>query len=119
MKVNELRIGNWIHLSSLTDGTETDLECGLFHMEEMNKSIKYQYKPILLTEEWLEKFGFFEKYGGCYNRWNIKSFTLIDPEDDYGNLKGEFIFNHTLEVKHVHQLQNLYFALTGEELTIK
>jgi hypothetical protein len=22
-------------------------------------------------------------------------------------------------IKHVHQLQNLYFALTGEELTLK
>lgn len=26
---------------------------------------------------------------------------------------------YNIEIKYVHQLQNLYFALTGEELTIK
>jgi hypothetical protein len=38
--------------------------------------------------------------------WNDGIFYLIR----YG------FINH---IKHVHQLQNLYFALTGEELTIK
>ena len=48
----------------------------------------------------------------------------------YGLQRDYFnIFNHSecdftemqylTEVKFVHQLQNLYFALTGEELTIK
>jgi hypothetical protein len=27
-------------------------------------------------------------------------------------------FEKSIELKYVHQLQNLYFALTGEELTI-
>ena len=33
-----------------------------------------------------------------------------------GHPKGTSLIPH---IKYVHQLQNLYFALTGEELTIK
>ena len=74
---------------------------------------------VPLTEEWLVKFGFFEKYKSCFNRWNKKGFSLNDNEDDNGDLQGVFYYDFKLEIKHVHQLQNLYKALTGEELTIK
>ena len=62
-----------------------------------------EYKPIPLTEEWLVKLKMehnesLTKGNGTY--W----FTLITP--------------HT-PITYVHQLQNLYHALTGEELTIK
>jgi len=118
MKANELRIGNYLQIDSLTDGSKTIVDIDLFHLNEIG-SIKYQYKPIPLTEEWLIKFGFFEKYKSCCNRWNILSFTLLDNEDRNGDLQGVFIYDYKLEVSYVHQLQNLYFALTNEELTIK
>jgi len=37
-------------------------------------------------------------------------------DDKHNNIPNEQIW---VNIKHVHQLQNLYFALTGEELTIK
>ena len=122
-KLRELRIGNLIQ----DEGTiYTVSEISMMGIDCFNDKDSFgdwivdagedEFEFIPLTEDWLIKLGFFEKYGSCYNRLNIKLFTLIDSEDDDGNLKGEFIFDGTLEVKYVHQLQNLYFALTNGEL---
>src|SRR6185437_2058321 len=77
--------------------------------------------PIPLTEEWMRKMGFksYSEKGDSFAYWHIG-----DPEDEEtGRLwsKGDIIHLEfpDVELQFVHQLQNLYFALTGEELTIK
>jgi hypothetical protein len=76
------------------------------------------FEPILLTKEWLLKLGFTkeseisEYFDGDY-RYACE--YVLDYKNDvlvFNNNMGS-IYNH---VKYVHQLQNLYFALTGEEL---
>lgn len=81
------------------------------------------YNPIPLTEDWLIKFGFQYDYEGnlflepihddteanFYFHWEVDELVLRDSFED--------VFMSRLN--YVHQLQNLYFALTGEELTIK
>lgn len=77
--------------------------------------------PIPITEEWLLKMGFIED-----------SVQYEDQEDFYFFKKDVFyIDGNSLQpydagfpianykIEHVHQLQNLYFALTGEELEFK
>jgi len=81
------------------------LECTLF-LENI--------EPIPLTEEWLLKFGFEIKQGRFGNEYwgKINLYTSSDKKIVFcfdGYLKG---------IKYVHQLQNLYFALTGNELTL-
>jgi len=81
-------------------------------------------KPIPLTEEWLFKFGFKTR-----TTENISVQYFIGENPITGDwlfdiiwLKGDeypFYRNGFFKIKYVHQLQNLYFALTGEELTIK
>lgn len=77
-------------------------------------------KPIPLTEEWLLKFGFDKWNDYCYcnskiaveglfKKFNESICLLRCGNDDYVELT---------EIKYVNQLQNLYFALTGEELEI-
>ena len=121
MKSNELRIGNYLQIDSLTDGSNTIVDIDLFHLNEIG-SIKYQYNPIPLTEEWLIKFGFYIS--------NRKGSTITDyviVKDNFGYFevfciditKGLGFAGCKYKIKHVHQLQNLYFALTNEELTIK
>jgi hypothetical protein len=112
MKTSEIRIGNFVH-HPLTDDTFQISISGLSAF-----AINFvTYQPIPLTEEWLLKLGFIRKNGYGF----IK-------KDLFGNLfysvetKEHFMFQyHELRIKidYVHQLQNLYFALTGEELTIK
>jgi hypothetical protein len=108
MKVNELMIGNYL-LSS----TGEVIKC---LMIRQNSDIS-NLKPIPITEKWLLKFGFkkdvyncdktfyFEKDGIRIN--NYDGFFLNNPNEQVGK---------RLFIQHVHQLQNLYHALTGEEL---
>lgn len=77
-----------------------------------------QYEPIPLTEEWLEKFGFEKNENGLYKLFNQSEVPILLN----GDLNGwtcdgiNFSINNT---QYVHQLQNLYFALTNEELKLK
>ena len=74
-------------------------------------------KPIPLTEEWLVKFGF-KIEGKTWGNTNYsKDFSGIWLQDR-GELYKCTISNGNkhIEIRYVHQLQNLYFALTGEEL---
>ncbi len=119
MTANELRIGNLI----LVDGEITEItgvkKSTVFFSDGFQMFIAGGIEPIPLTEEWLIKFGL--------NK------TVDHPgrklyEDDhiwplwFSDKKGinDFYASRVRirECKYVHQLQNLYFALTGEELTI-
>jgi hypothetical protein len=128
MKANELRIGNIVskhryigNYWSWTFISHEDIysiACG----NEKN------YNPIPLTEEWLLKFdmeftdGFSSSRKLYLNNYehDISKITYSPKEGllrlSNGDTKGTMLIPH---IKYVHQLQNLYFALTGIELTFK
>ena len=111
MKATELRIGNLVEYKFSNTGfqnVEFTLKDFRFGFEEnINR-----YRPIPLTEEWLLKFGFISNpYKDRYE------FGDIDVECDKTKGKTELWLAGSPHIKHVHQLQNLYFALTGKELT--
>lgn len=67
-------------------------------------------EPIPITEEWLLKCGF--KPCNMNYRFILGIFT-------YNVGSGWFFGNKKIRKQiHVHQFQNTYFSLTGEELTI-
>lgn len=117
MKVTELRIGNYIILGTRNQVTvmvEEILEgnfvtCNL----TTNEWPITDYKPVPITPEWLARFGFKEVKTHAYMKGD---FGL-----EYFTHEGRF-FSDNVEhlnqapVNFIHQLQNLYFALTGEEL---
>ena len=107
MKVTELRINNWIQFRH----TETPVRITLGDfVREYNDEHLEDYEPIPLTEEWLLKFGFeYSDLNGDSGLWKIPPFQI------YGKY-NQFLYDYRLDVNYVHQLQNLYFALTGEEL---
>jgi hypothetical protein len=79
--------------------------------------------PIPLTEEWLIKFGF-EKKIDCYKNINYNFngyFASFDCDNPMWFGEDGCCEQVTIKdnIKYVHQLQNLYFAVTGEELTMK
>jgi hypothetical protein len=125
MDEKELRIGNWVNWEGSVETVTLNSFGTEWHKSEGRLLFRY-FKPIPLNEEWLVKFGFSEKFKSSSNRWmkhgqhsNIY-LELHDIElSDSEKLSGVFLHNFNLEVKHVHSLQNLYFALTNEELTIK
>jgi hypothetical protein len=115
MKAEELRIGNYYNKNGeIKQITPSDII-------EVWESERIWCKPIPLTEEWLLKFGFELKKvsmgGREYEGWRNFSFHL-----DTNYIKNTLFYHWmggNIEIKHVHQLQNLYFALTSEALTIK
>lgn len=112
MNANELRIGNLFNQFG-----NTEVVSWVTLKELQNAPIEQLFcKPILLTEEWLLKFGFdknLEKESSQGGWVELIHNDVIGyrfaPDGAYGHP----------EIKYVHQLQNLYFALTNEELIIK
>ncbi len=70
------------------------------------------HRPIPLTEEWLIKFGL-EKDTETDYRWFLEDWLAYDVDDNCIRIADSWEFG---KLKYVHQLQNLYFALTGKEL---
>ena len=128
MEAKELRMGNLL-LTYYDYLVEVEfIHKNHFDCRELTTGIvvfNAKYKPIPLTEEWLLKFGF-ERVTPTENGYDndyayeLKNFGRIALEngvlipDQYYFLDG-LDFN----LKHVHELQNLYYALTKKELTIK
>lgn len=116
MKSTELRIGN-----ILSNRDDDIFELSGFYLyqltiEENTTGIITSDKPILLTEEWLQKLGFF-KYNNVYVLEKPKENTLdfiFSVWQDMTYNSGEF----PVKLVYVHQLQNLYFALIGSELQL-
>lgn len=121
IKANELRIGNKVKMKVPTsvdnEWFETTIEAAdLLGIERGDNLIE----GIPLTPEILEKCGFEKKTGSAPGigdfYWHDNGiFETIRVHGDIIKLEGI----DSIPVKHLHQLQNLYFALTGEELEIK
>lgn len=81
--------------------------------------------PIPLTSELLRGIGFKnDKQGNTrlYNSRRGKYFTLYLSEsfgkEPDGNLYYGDSYTRNVKLKYLHQLQNLYFVLTGQELKV-
>lgn len=137
IKDTELRIGNWvtsdnkaIQISDIFDGginrCNDNYECWpIYDLKNL--------EPIPLTPEILEACGFKNTYGNTdiFSKTTIllnehpRTFHIINvPESGYKGYqltieRYEKGVPMDIELEYLHQLQNLYFALTGEELTIK
>ena len=121
MKAQDLRIGNLV-TQIIERSTHNEEQVIKIEWQEImwisRDRIKY-YQPIPLTEEWLLKFGF-ELINNEFFRsrnseiclfWTANKNKIIPEYNEKRLITG-------YDFKHVHQLQNLYFALTGEELTL-
>lgn len=123
MHVSELRIGNWVYsheiggyvqISSISEEAIHFKDCVTWDYPTCEEIV-----PIKLTEEILLKCGFDLINNEFYRSrnselclyWTVNKNKMI-PEYNGKRLVTGYDF------KHVHHLQNLYFALTGEELTV-
>lgn len=129
MKAEELRIGNLVlHSNGISKvNMIRGNDIGLYDLGlALWGTTIDRIEPIPLTEEWLLKFGFHDRSGQLANRmgYGIDVNSIIEiawykqGNDVRLQTKGS---GYTLNtgIAYVHQLQNLYFALTGNELTIK
>jgi len=124
MKTNELRIGNWIKLSEegiIRKVTGID-NSGINVYIPKDKKEKWieidQFSHIPLTEEMLLRCGF-EYKDNAYIKYIYKKTEGIKIMGYDMNYYFSLNMFKTIKIKSVHQLQNMYFILTGEELEVK
>lgn len=137
MNLKELKIGNYVIANEyryenekkevVVDCVKKQVKCiGVFDDGLEDAFIQYEVdgyglvkvdsnntEPIPLTEECLLRFGFKNEHNPIY--FYIDGFYIEYKNDEFSTEVGECSF---LVLETVHQLQNLYFALTGEELLI-
>lgn len=106
MKTNELRIGNCVKTQIHGVGTvEAISETKILHSRNYVYLDMEYFEPIPLE---------------------VEDFMSIDEDDFLADKTGFVIFKNSYayqflyeDYKYMHLLQNLYFALTNKELTIK
>lgn len=127
IKANELRIGNILHHE---DNENIGIVECIYQMDDVwfleweqlsdrSKGGSWhltEFCPIPLTPEWLERCGFTK--GDAYDITHN-----LERGEEYYWYNDRLIWYHRLKnkrvdecydhIKHLHQLQNLYFALTG------
>jgi hypothetical protein len=113
LRANELRIGNTLQRldGSLFNVTIHDL--GVIHTWNGNESLLP--RAIQLTQEWLLKFEWEEVKSNVFTFKDNNYYSIFCDGGCELLVNGEYWAN---DIKYVHQLQNLYFALTGHELEL-
>jgi hypothetical protein len=119
---NQLRIGNWV--KSKVYGNYRIIGISVFsESNNFYKSFKYYPQscdsknllPIKITNDWLLRFGFKDK--GLF--FKHKSNHVIE----YDSINKVYLFylgnygDWYKKIKYVHELQNLFFALTSKEIS--
>ena len=125
MKNSEFRIGNYIESHINEDCKITTLNNFYLDLEPLNGEPTYNdryttIKGIPLTKEWLIRLDFEIQMISDHTKDDYWIHNKL-PEDmsyylPYFNMD---IYIGDVSIKYVHQLQNFYFSLTGEELEIK
>lgn len=114
MRASELRIGN------LVECTPDQCYSEIYGIRGNNIWLKFiksqtfyihELKPVELTEELLLSLGFISN--AYQDRYENKA---IHVECRKTRGYTELFIERMPHIKYAHQLQNLYFALTGEEL---
>ena len=111
----ELRIGNFIYRQNGFHDKISAYDFEHANFEALN--------PIPLTPEILGKSGFDSGVGGFFIKDSDGDWLLFNGLVN-GVLEPDMYYtganiSEKAKPKYLHQLQNLYFALTGEELKIE
>jgi hypothetical protein len=119
IKANDLRVGNKVYYN-----TGESIEVHLIDSVDIKLAEQYKllfnanHSPIPLTEEWLIKMGFYKDEDISYRYYFDFGWAVIlayDLDDNCVRIGDSWDF---AKATYVHQLQNLTYALTNEELTI-
>lgn len=115
MTESDLRTGNLLNYDT-SEGETLPTKIDWHDLKWLSKDPKgfnLVHTPITLTDEWLVKFGFEKDGQGFVNK------IILYGENDFRYNASFFEYHSLISVKYVHQLQNLFFALLGEELKQK
>ena len=129
----ELKIGNYVYLQSsktpcrITEIGYSEIEYPRYEASGRSSEAVFRtyvdnLKTILLTAQLLLNCGFvYNAIDDCFDRLNLRIRILGNSICAFIGFEvglGKEWHDANIEVKSLHQLQNLYFALTGKELEV-
>ena len=131
MQTNELRIGNWVLYNDLyckIAGIDKDQVLIEYHNGETDYCHIAYIDPIEFTEELLFEIGFVQR--NDYYILSNENMYLIYYKDSFKQelvsvvkrKRKYYCYKNELkhyDIKYLHQLQNVYYLLTGEELEVE
>jgi len=104
----ELRIGNYV------EHPDTKIWKWQFSRDDYDAYEMNRFNPIPLTVEWMGKFNLKKMESNDFiDAYWIRNLLFIELERNFVMIRPYIIVSRC---EYVHQLQNLYFALTGKEL---
>lgn len=123
MKPSELRIGNFITTEKGQAEVKTialsiingGVGLGSIYSDELKAEVvRYENCfAIELTEEWLDKFGFFKED----DEW-CKGYVRIGSTVD-GGFYFSALKDGIVNLSYVHQVQNIAYIINGEDLVLE
>ena len=128
----ELRIGNLVKVND-TIIEVIDINVNFINEYEISSPYFEYLQPIFLTREILNKVGFADSTKHVYE-YKDNSNILFDEPNDWNNPEeypigitggnGNYFLGYIphgeviIRCLYLHQLQNIYFAITAEELDV-
>ncbi|HMT68757.1 MAG TPA: hypothetical protein PKD16_01275 [Saprospiraceae bacterium] len=132
--LNELRIGSiikYLRADLIVKIKIVDNKLLSILTNQENQIDRSCHYPIGLTKEWFKKLGFIEyenEYDTTYeieieDGYKLESVKSLHSYTSFllrevNNVTGDQLFFLPHNIEYVHQLQNLYFSLTGKELIL-
>lgn len=111
LKPEELRVNSYYQYLS-----GDPFQLGMYDFGRLKDLPKHLWpQPIELSEEWLVKVGASKSFENWQYTIPVGAITLHFRcnTEWYSELGGIYLGS---KIRYVHQLQNLYYALTGNEL---
>jgi len=126
IQANELRIGNLLERDgNIIEVVRISKENVINYETAKEKTGMHtnsgRVNPIPLTEELLLKCGFEVDDSDEDNKWlNLRYGNIVFCSDESTNFERVYlrIYNTDIILESLHQLQNIFFALTNQELKI-
>lgn len=139
MKATELRLGNYVIVENdlrpengfvheITEVRQLDCQVELKSMDSTYGQ-KYKFiKSITLTEEWLTDFGFdkVEMDGDYWFELQVGKLRFTTNDTNFNHFADQWVIGFDFHdndteflnniIENVHEFQNLYYALTGNEI---
>lgn len=125
IKANELRIGNllidpltkcYLRVSELTE--EGKIVSTVIDRSKFPLPAGWSTQPIPLTSEILERCGFHKNnMEGVPDNWYNQGTITLEFKNEAFWFTDNLSQISNIELKHLHQLQNILFAICGDEIS--
>jgi methionine salvage enolase-phosphatase E1 len=133
MEINELRIGNYVNIEGDVVKVKEIYEKSIHYANGEYESYATEdfIHPIELTGDILINIGFKKGYNEIYSKtikddfyeYNVSYQNVKDNKYSFvaygyknGELKRQIILDN---IQYLHELQNIFFSFTNQELNIK